>query len=70
MALQAEQRVVAAHAKTIIGYADKTAATSLDFYGEPGGLGIERVFDQFFDHTGGAFHHFAGGNLIGHLFRQ
>jgi len=31
---------------------------------DAGGAGINTVFDDFFERGGGAFHHFAGGNLV------
>ena len=34
------------------------------------GLGIQGVLDEFLDHAGGPLHHFAGGDLVGHLFGQ
>ncbi|MCK7496031.1 MAG: hypothetical protein MZW92_37560 [Comamonadaceae bacterium] len=32
--------------------------------------GIQCVFDQFLNHRGGAFHHLAGGDLVGQALGQ
>ena len=69
MAFEAEQGVIAAHAETIIGDPDQAAAARLDFHGQARGLRIQRVLDQFLHHAGRPFHHFAGGDLVGDLFR-
>jgi hypothetical protein len=70
VAFQAEQGVVAAHAHSVIGHADEAASAGLDFDGQAGGLGVEGIFHQFFDHAGRAFDDFAGGDLVGHLLGQ
>ena len=70
VAFQAQERVVAAHAQAVIGDADEAASAGVDFDGEARGLGVEGIFHQFFDNAGGAFHHFARGDLVGHLLRQ
>ena len=52
----------------VVGHANEAASAGLDFHGDARGLGIERVFDQFLHDAGGAFHHFAGGDLVGDVF--
>jgi hypothetical protein len=68
VAFEAEQRVVAAHARPVVGHAHEAAAAGLDFDGDARRLRIERVFDQFLHDAGGALDHFAGGDLVGNLF--
>jgi hypothetical protein len=70
VAFEAEQGIVAAHAQAVVGDPDQAAAPGLDFGGDGGSLGIERILDQFLDHAGGAFDDFAGGDLVGDLFGQ
>ena len=52
----------------VVGHADETASAGLDFDGDFFGAGIERIFDEFLHDAGGAFDHFAGGDLVGDLF--
>ena len=70
VAFQAEQRVVTAHAGAVVGHAHETAAAGLNLDGEARRLRVERVFDQLLHDAGGAFDHFAGGDLIGDVFGQ
>ena len=56
--------------RAVIGDADQAASAGLDFDGDARGLGIEGIFDQFLDDAGGAFDHFAGGDLVGDVFGQ
>jgi len=70
MPLQAQQGVVARHAQAVIPHAHQAAPAGLDFHHHPAGLGVQRILDQFFDHTGGALDDLAGGDLVGHLLRQ
>jgi hypothetical protein len=69
MPLKAKQRVIPAHAHAIIGNADQAAATGLNLDGDSGRLGIKRIFHQFLDDTGRAFHHFPRGDLVGDMVR-
>ena len=68
MAFEAEQRVVAAHAKAVVGHADEAAPARADFDGDFPGIGVEGIFDQLLHDAGGALDHFAGGDLVGDLF--
>ncbi len=70
VALKGQQRVVAVHAIAVIGDADQLAAAGFDFNADARGAGVERIFEQLFDHGGGAVNHFAGGDLVGHLVRE
>ena len=70
VSFQAKQRVVPAHPHAVVRDANQAAAASLDFHRDAARLRVERVFDQFLDHTGGALDHFAGGDLVGDLFGQ
>ena len=60
-----EQGVVAIHARSVIGHADQPAPPGHDLDGDLGGAGVDGILDQFLDHRGRAFHHFAGGDLVG-----
>ena len=70
VAFEAEQRVVAAHAKSIVRHADKAAPAREDFHREMRGLGVEGVLDELLHDAGRALDHLAGGDLIGDLLRQ
>ena len=70
MAFEAHEGIITAHAVTIIRDAYETASAGLYLYRDSGGAGIQRVFHQFLHHTGRPFHHFACGDLVGHLFRK
>ena len=70
MTFQAHQGIITAHSMTIINDADLAAATGLDFHSDLGGTCIQCIFHQLLDYTGRAFNHFAGGDLVGNLFRK
>ena len=70
MTFQAHQGIITAHSMTIIYDADLGTATGFHFHSDLGGACIQRVFHQLLDHAGRAFNHFAGGNLVGNLFRE
>ncbi len=70
VAFEAEQGVIAAHAEAVVRDADQASAASLDFHGDARGAGVEGILDEFLNHAGGAFDHFASGDLVGDLFRQ
>ena len=70
VSLQAEQRVIPAHAKPIVRHADQTPAPRLNLHGDACGLGIQGILDQLLDHAGRTLHHFAGGNLVGNQLGQ
>src|SRR5258708_3786333 len=67
VALQATQRIVPAHADAVVGDPDQAAPAHLDFDGDTGRFGIERIFDQLLDHTGWTLDDFASRDLVGDL---
>src|ERR1043166_3717921 len=70
MTLEAEQRIVAAHARAIVHDANEAASACLDFHGDAGGLSIQGIFDQFLDDAGRPLDDFARRDLIGDLLGQ
>ena len=44
VAFEAEQRVVFAHAESVVGHTNQTASAGLNFHGDARGIGIERSF--------------------------
>src|SRR5450432_2223980 len=67
MTFEREQRVVAAHAETVVGDAHEAASAAADLDDDFPGVGIEGIFDELFHDAGGSFDHFAGGDLVGDL---
>jgi len=67
VALQTQQRVVAAHPHTVVRHPHQAAPARLDFHHDPRRLRVERVLNQLLHRAGGAFHHLARGDLIGDL---
>ena len=55
------------HAVAVVGDADELAAAGFDFDADARGAGVERVFEEFFDHGGRAVDDLAGGDLVGDL---
>ena len=70
VALKGQQGVVAHHSAAVIGDLDELAATGFDVHANAGGTCVERVFEQFLDHRGRAFHHLSGGDLVGDVFAE
>ena len=70
MALEGKQRVIANHAATIVGDLDAFLASGFDLDLDPGGAGIQGVFQEFLDHGGRALDHLAGGDRIGDGFGE
>ena len=70
MPLQAEQRVIAAHAEAVIHHAHEAASARLNLHRYARSLGIQRVLDQLLHDAGRPLDHFAGGDLVGHLLGQ
>jgi hypothetical protein len=68
MAFEREQRVVAAHARAVVGHADEAASARADFHGDFLRPGVQGIFHQLLHDAGGPLHHFAGGDLVGNLF--
>ena len=67
VALERQQRVVAHHSVSIVDDADQLAAAALDLNSHPRRACVERILQQLLHHRSGPLHHFAGGDLIGHL---
>jgi hypothetical protein len=65
VAFEAEQGIVAFHARAVVSHADEPDAPSgkIDF--DAISAGIEAVFDEFFQDGSGAFDDFAGSDLAG-----
>ena len=67
VALEGQQGVVAQHAAAIVGDADQAAAAGFHFDAQVGRAGVERVFEQLFDHRSGPLDHLTGGDFVGDL---
>ena len=52
------------YAAAVVLNADEGLAAVVQPYVNAFGTGIEAVFNQFLDHAGRAFHHFASGDLV------
>ena len=59
-----ESEIVGMDAAAVVTDADEFAAAVFDVDVDVGRTGIDGVFDDFFDHGGGAFNDFAGGDLV------
>jgi len=70
MPFEAHECVVAAHAEAVVGDADQRSATALDLDSDSRGLGVDGIFDEFFDDAGGTFNNLTGGDLVGDSFRE
>jgi hypothetical protein len=70
VALQREQRVVAAHAQTVVRHADEAASAGLDLHGDARGLGVEGILDEFLDDAGGTFDDLTRRDLVGDVVGQ
>ncbi len=70
MAFEGQQRVVAHHAAAVVGDLDELLAPGLNLDLNAGGAGIERIFEQLLGHRSRTLHHFAGGDLVGNVFRK
>jgi hypothetical protein len=68
VAFERKQRIVAAHAGTVVGHANQAASARADFDGDFLRAGIERIFHQLLHNARGPLDHFAGGDLVGDLF--
>ena len=64
VALQAQERVLAAHAGSVVADRDQPAAAVEEIDLDPGGAGVERVLHQLFDDRRGTLDDFAGGDLV------
>ena len=54
-------------AAAIVGNADQPHAAAANLHRHGGTSGVNGIFDQFLYHAGGAFHHLAGCDQIGHM---
>ena len=61
---EGENEIVGMDAAAVVADADEFAATVFDVDVNVGRAGVDGVFDDFFDHGGGAFNDFAGGDLV------
>ncbi|MCZ7607083.1 MAG: hypothetical protein M5U25_13635 [Planctomycetota bacterium] len=68
--LEGQLQVFGVHADAVVGHADQGLAGVHQLHVHAGGAGVQGVFHQFLDHAGRAFHHLAGGDLVGELGRQ
>jgi hypothetical protein len=62
---QRQWQVFGLYAATVVGHADQRLAGIDQLHVNACGTGVDGVFDQFLDHAGRAFHHLAGGDLVG-----
>ncbi len=70
MALEGEQRVVAAHAAAVVHDVDAPLPAGLDLAAEALSPGVERILDQLLHHRGRPLDHFSGGDLVGDGFGE
>ena len=70
MPLKAERRILWSHAHPIVLHSDAIPARILEFHGDPGSSGIERILHKLLDHGGRPLHDLASGNLVGHMLGQ
>ena len=56
-------------AAAVVRHPDQAHAAPLDLHHNGGGSGVDGVFHQFFYNRGGALHHLAGGDQVGHMRR-
>ncbi len=70
MASESQFHLVAGDAAAIVNDAHQTDASLAYFNFYLCGSGINGVLDQFLDHRGWSFHHFASGDFGRHLGRQ
>ena len=54
-------------AAAVVGHPDVGHAAVLDLYSDRCGAGVDGIFQQLLYHRGGALHHLAGGNEVGHM---
>ena len=70
MALEGQESVVVGHAAAVVGDANQRASTDGQFNLDPGGAGVQGVFNQFLDDGGWALDHLAGGDSIDDMVRK
>ena len=64
--LKPNSRMCASNFKAIC-LKSQSNSTRADFDGDFFGIGVEGILDKFLHDAGGAFDHFAGGDLVGDL---
>ena len=57
-------------AAAVVGHADEFDAAARQFHADVRRPRVQAVFYDFFERGGGAFHHFAGGDLIDEMVGQ
>ena len=70
MPFERQRHVRARHAAAIIGNLDQVQPAGGQPYMNTIRAGIDGVFDQFLERTGGPFHDFAGGDAVYQMFGQ
>ena len=63
-------QLLGGNAATIVADADQPHPAFFQVNVDTLRAGIQRVFNQFLDHRGGAFNDFAGGNLVDENFGE
>ena len=57
------------NAAAVVCHPDQAHAAPLDLHHNGGGSGVDGVFHQLLHNRGGALHHLAGGDQVGHMRR-
>ncbi len=70
MALDCQARIVRFHPVPVVFHPDLFLPAELDMNLQPARTRVDRVFDELFHDRGGAFHHFAGRDLVGQVGRE
>src|SRR5689334_11776317 len=68
MAFEGQQGIVTNHATAVIGDLDEFFASGFDLNFDAGGTGVQRVFQEFFDHGGRALDDLSSGDFVGNGF--
>ena len=70
VARECQGKVVGVDAAAVVGHADELDAAARQFHADMRRPRVQAVFHDFFECGGGAFHHFAGGDLIDEMVGQ
>ncbi len=70
LTLEGGEGVGAVHPTTVVQDFDSFGAAAFNGDFNAGRLGVEGILDEFFHDRGGAFYHFAGGDLVGNDFGE
>jgi len=68
--LQGKKGVLAGHPAAVVGHPDEPLSPGLDLHRHLARACVEGVLHELLHHRGGAFHHLAGGNLVGQVFGE